>query len=1042
MRNLTLLLLLVITATAVNGQTVANYTFSASAGAYTQIQGTGGSVSPALSGGTTDDGWYNSIPIGFTFIFEGAGYTTISASTNGWARLGGTLTAAAFVNNINSGTSRPLVAPLWDDLETPTGNFTYTTTGVAPNRICTLEWLNAEWNYNSTSAISFQVKLHESSRAVEFVYRQQAGALNAPTASIGIGGATSGQFLSLNNSGASPTASSAFETTGINTKPATGQIYRFDHYAYIPVVTSVTPVTGNVNTIITISGNGFSAVPSQNVVHCGAMKATVTSSSLTQITASVPAGTTLDRVTVTNTASNRTGESQQIFDVTYACPGTINTSSFSTFLTYATSAGGRTSATMDLDLDGKPEVVIGLGSTATVFRNTSTPGTINASSLAAGVGFTVSGGSFDTRFFDLDGDGKKEIITANSDDSISVLRNTSTPGAINAGSFANRVNFSVGSSSRVDACDVDGDGRPELIACSRTNNRIEVRQNLTTPGVINLTSFAAPIYFTTGDSPYDIRVADFDGDNKTDVIVCNYWDSTVSVFRNTSAMGVINGSSFAAKVDFWINDKGMDLDIADIDGDGKLDILCMNQNYTLSVLRNTGTPGTLSFAPVQIISTGPLSNIAMAIGDVNGDGKPDLAITVGSISNRVAVFRNQSTPGVISFAPLVYFFIQTDGFDVGIGDIDCDGRPEIIAAHLSQNMFSLLQNVSNSFTTIAPLSVLGATTYCTDGIWDTYHDPSDNTKALFAVKDNGNNLGTITVDEYRDAAPGNYLGIRYLQRHFRVTPTTQPLTPVQVRLYFTNAELTNLMAVDPTVTSVASLSVTKYNGPTEDATYNPLDATSLVWYPQASITTGTAYGGRYLEFTISSFSEFWIHGNTGVLPIELLSFDAEPVNHTVNLTWQTASETNNDYFTVERSRDGNTVESIDTIDGAGNSTTLIDYQTTDPLPFDGSSYYRLKQVDFNGHFTYSEWKNVMMETPEMIKVFPNPSDGNIYLTLTGDADVLWTTTVVDITGQIVYETVAPRAESQQVKLNIPPGSYVLLLRSSTINISQQLVITD
>ncbi len=211
------------------GQTITNYTFTPSAGTFTAI--TGG-TSPTFTGTTpADDGYANSLPLGFSFTYMGIPYTTFAASTNGFIVLGGTLTASGPANGLTSTTPRPIIAPLWDDLAIgAVTDFTYQTNGTAGSRVFTAQWLNAKWNYNGTSAaLSFQLNLYEATGKVEFVYHQLGGALNSASASIGISAIAtgSGNFLSLNGAGVSPTASSTTETITIATKPAEGQTYSF-----------------------------------------------------------------------------------------------------------------------------------------------------------------------------------------------------------------------------------------------------------------------------------------------------------------------------------------------------------------------------------------------------------------------------------------------------------------------------------------------------------------------------------------------------------------------------------------------------------------------------------------------------------------------------------------------------------------------------------------------------------------------------------------------------------------------------------------------
>ncbi len=114
---------------------------------------------------------------------------------------------------------------------------------------------------------------------------------------------------------------------------------------------------------------------------------------------------------------------------------------------------------------------------------------------------------------------------------------------------------------------------------------------------------------------------------------------------------------------------------------------------------------------------------------------------------------------------------------------------------------------------------------------------------------------------------------------------------------------------------------------------------------------------------------------TSVLPVELLSFTASKANTNNILTrWTTASESNSSHFDIERSRDATSFNKIGTIAAAGNSSTVINYEFLDTNPFPGISYYRLKQVDFNDDFTYSDIVSVKFENSSIFKVYPNPTN--------------------------------------------------------------------
>ncbi|HMW96138.1 MAG TPA: T9SS type A sorting domain-containing protein [Flavobacteriales bacterium] len=114
--------------------------------------------------------------------------------------------------------------------------------------------------------------------------------------------------------------------------------------------------------------------------------------------------------------------------------------------------------------------------------------------------------------------------------------------------------------------------------------------------------------------------------------------------------------------------------------------------------------------------------------------------------------------------------------------------------------------------------------------------------------------------------------------------------------------------------------------------------------------------------------------NSTPLPIELLYFHALPADpDAVQLLWSTASERDNAFFEVQRSRSGVTYETIGSVDGNGNSTTTIAYEFNDPTPYPGPNYYRLKQVDLDGTSTFTEVRSVTIGADGPIHVYPNPA---------------------------------------------------------------------
>lgn len=112
------------------------------------------------------------------------------------------------------------------------------------------------------------------------------------------------------------------------------------------------------------------------------------------------------------------------------------------------------------------------------------------------------------------------------------------------------------------------------------------------------------------------------------------------------------------------------------------------------------------------------------------------------------------------------------------------------------------------------------------------------------------------------------------------------------------------------------------------------------------------------------------------LPVTIASFNAHAANGRVILKWSTATEIDNDYFTLERSANGSTWTAIGTVDGAGNSSSLLNYQFTDNQPLAGTSYYRIKQTDLDNNYSYSETRQIQdAATPGTISIAPIPNSG-------------------------------------------------------------------
>jgi len=282
-------------------------------------------------------------------------------------------------------------------------------------------------------------------------------------------------------------------------------------------------------------------------------------------------------------------------------------------------------------------------------------------------------------------------------------------------------------------------------------------------------------------------------------------------------------------------------------------------------------------------------------------------------------------------------------------------------------------NPCNLFNAAPSTTVLNSSSLCADGNWKHLYNPSNPSQILASIDDNELNLGTLSGSVYLEAgATGMYNGQHFLKRHYVVNAQNNPAGTKRVRLYMTAAELNDLLNADPLANSIADLKVTKYSGPTADGVYNPADATSIQLIPSDSISTGTLYGLHFLEFDVNGFSEFWIHGgHTAPLPVHIQSFDGALCGDKSCLNWQTKNEENVQHYQIERSADGRHFESLGMVQSAGNSVEGHTYAYTDVAPLFGRNYYRLKSVDLDGKFAFSQ--TVLLNHSDVADVFVVPT---------------------------------------------------------------------
>jgi len=398
-------------------------------------------------------------------------------------------------------------------------------------------------------------------------------------------------------------------------------------------------------------------------------------------------------------------------------PGQISTSSLSTKTDIACLFGPLRISIADLDADGKLDVVVFYVSISpaqpyfSVYRNISSPGTIT---FATRQDFSVPDGG-NGALSDLDGDGKLDVMSASYWGNVMyICRNTTlSPGAI---SFSSAQSLATaGGPAFIVSKDFDGDNKRDIAVANYSGtgaNTVYVYRNTGT--VIGTISMSSPLILATGSLPNGLISADIDGDSKFDLIAANYNSGTLSVYRNTSTIGTL---SFSTQVTFaTTGTQGpQEMGVADFDNDGKIDLVVGNTNSTnnVSVFRNTSTLGQItssSFAARVDFSTG--AGAAATVGDIDNDGNIDIISSNGS-TNTISILRNQciAAQPTISAGAITFSNIANNSMTVSIAKGNGSRRIVICKQGSSVNSTPVTGNGYSANSVFGNGSMLGVGNY-------------------------------------------------------------------------------------------------------------------------------------------------------------------------------------------------------------------------------------------------------------------------------------------------------------------------------------------
>ena len=333
------------------------------------------------------------------------------------------------------------------------------------------------------------------------------------------------------------------------------------------------------------------------------------------------------------------------------------------------------------------------------------------------------------------------------------------------------------------------------------------------------------------------------------------------------------------------------------------------------------------------------------------------------------------------------------------------------------------------------------------GAGATYFDGSCNAIARL-VPNGGNPLsGMVNSCVTIDGTVQTYGGQAYVQRHYDIEPVTSPGTATaRITLYTLQNEFDTYNASNGTdpdlptgpadVAGIANLVVTQWHG-AGTAPGNYTSAAVLINPADADIVWDATYNWWAITFDVTGFSGFYIHTGPGVLPVTILNFSGYKDGNRNQLHWTTAGENNNRGFDMQRSADGVNYSSLGFVNSqalGGNSTIQLNYTFTDNSVIGSRQYYRLRQVDFDGHNKFSNIVLIKSDKPVTFMIdgfFPNPASTVVNVLIAAPNKDKLTLVVTDIAGRkVTQQVVNVETGSNTIPVDITAlsaGTYMVKL---------------
>ncbi len=369
-----------------------------------------------------------------------------------------------------------------------------------------------------------------------------------------------------------------------------------------------------------------------------------------------------------------------------------------------------------------------------------------------------------------------------------------------------------------------------------------------------------------------------------------------------------------------------------------------------------------------------------------------------------------------------------------------DGNGNIFVGYtrVIQNAGATLSKISVQKTnTTLPLSNYGQTLSVTPPFSTVFSNLCEAVAVLKPVGSspiNGNTTAKVWIEGTQPA--------QYAKRHYEITPAANASTATgKITLYYTQAEFDDFNAVsavdlpnDPAdAAGKANLLIEKRSGVSSDGTGLPSTYTgSVVTIDPADtdIIWNSTQNRWEISFDVTGFSGFFVKTLSGLLPLHLLNFSAGKQTGYNKLQWVTTNEVNTNHFIIERSADGSSFITIGTV--AARSDGNNNYSYNDNTVNNSKVYYRLKMVDNNGSFTYSNIVFIKNDGKNAVTIYPNPAADIVNINLGSSTLTNSEARLFDANGRLL-KSIQLKSTTQQIDIsNLANGLYILKLEDGSL----------